>query len=122
MKFIIFSIFFLAVSVCVFADTNTNPQKCPENSKWNECGTACPTTCKQQTPPPCTKHCHPSCQCEDGRLWNESFFKTQCPPPCTKQCHPSCQCEDGWNESVFKTQCVLISECPKIPTTSSTKL
>uniref|UniRef100_A0AC35FK33 TIL domain-containing protein n=1 Tax=Panagrolaimus sp. PS1159 TaxID=55785 RepID=A0AC35FK33_9BILA len=93
MKFIIFSIFFLAVSVCVFADTNTNPQKCPENSKWNECGTACPTTCKQQTP-----------------------------PPCTKQCHPSCQCEDGWNESVFKTQCVLISECPKIPTTSSTKL
>ncbi|KAM4652253.1 IgGFc-binding protein-like [Discoglossus pictus] len=46
--------------------SNCSP-KCPENSHYEVCGSACPATCSDRTSPEsCSKPCVESCQCDDG--------------------------------------------------------
>ena len=45
---------------------------CPiEGQEYMECGTACPLTCKEQDPVPCSRQCVPGCQCPRGTVLDE---------------------------------------------------
>lgn len=45
---------------------------CGQNEEYQECGTACPPTCKDPTPGPCTQQCVRACFCKPGLVRNES--------------------------------------------------
>ncbi|XP_076298597.1 serine protease inhibitor swm-1-like [Lasioglossum baleicum] len=49
-------------------------QTCPPHEEWNECGTACPPTCKNPNPEVCTLQCVRGCQCKPGLLRNKWGF------------------------------------------------
>ncbi|XP_076648246.1 zonadhesin-like isoform X2 [Halictus rubicundus] len=71
--------------------------RCPPNEDWKECGTACPSTCKNPGPRICTLQCVKGCQCKPGLLRNESgecVPKESCPPDRGNHCPPN----EDWNE------------------------
>lgn len=41
---------------------------CGAHAVYNDCGTACPITCKNYLNPPkvCTRDCKPGCECKPG--------------------------------------------------------
>jgi len=53
------------------------------NMKWNECGSACPTTCDNvdQGPIICTMQCVAQCQCPSDKVYHEGacITKEECP-------------------------------------------
>ncbi|XP_031849986.1 chymotrypsin inhibitor-like [Nomia melanderi] len=54
---------------------------CPPNEVWTDCGTACPPTCAQPDPRPCTLQCVQGCQCRNGLLrnkWGKCVPKSAC--------------------------------------------
>jgi Kunitz/Bovine pancreatic trypsin inhibitor domain/Trypsin Inhibitor like cysteine rich domain len=61
---------------------------CKANSKYNECGTACPLSCKEPNQRPCTKNCVAGCFCDEGYVLNDKkdcVKLENCPkkePPC----------------------------------------
>jgi len=64
MKAIIVCILVLALIYVTSAQKN-----CPENEVWNDCGSACPTTCRSlrfRGPVFCTLQCVPQCECVKG--------------------------------------------------------
>ncbi|KAK9307635.1 hypothetical protein QLX08_002057 [Tetragonisca angustula] len=51
-------------SVLILAD-------CPPNEVWNDCGTACPPSCKDPNPEVCTLQCVQGCECAPNYLRND---------------------------------------------------
>lgn len=45
---------------------------CGKNEEYKECGTACPPTCKDLSPGPCTQQCVRACFCKPGLVRNQS--------------------------------------------------
>ncbi|XP_078511464.1 zonadhesin-like [Lissotriton helveticus] len=70
---------------------------CPDNSRYTECGTACPLTCDNYLNPPlvCTKQCVQGCFCEEGYVF-ESATSKRCIPQkeCEKVCGPNSKYTD----------------------------
>ncbi|CAL1298895.1 unnamed protein product [Larinioides sclopetarius] len=58
---------------------------CPANSHYEECGTACPTSCDNYKDPPfCIRMCNPGCHCDKGYVRvkedvEECIKPKQCP-------------------------------------------
>ncbi|XP_076163025.1 chymotrypsin inhibitor-like isoform X2 [Ptiloglossa arizonensis] len=63
--------------LAIFAATDAS-QRCPRNEIWNECGSACPPTCKNPKPQICIDLCVPGCTCKRGFLRNNAG---KCVPP-----------------------------------------
>ncbi|KAE8135279.1 hypothetical protein BDV38DRAFT_252929 [Aspergillus pseudotamarii] len=69
-------VFLLAAASAAYAK-----ESCPENQKWNNCGTACPPTCNSQSNEICTMECVPGCQCIDGYVLNaddQCILESEC--------------------------------------------
>ncbi|XP_076174620.1 uncharacterized protein LOC143150319 [Ptiloglossa arizonensis] len=56
---------FLTISSALAANST-----CPENEIWNECGSACPSSCENPEPRICIQVCSSGCFCKDGFLRN----------------------------------------------------
>uniref|UniRef100_A0A0M3J5U6 TIL domain-containing protein n=1 Tax=Anisakis simplex TaxID=6269 RepID=A0A0M3J5U6_ANISI len=110
------------------------------NEEFTECGTACPATCDQKGPIPCTKWCIPGCFCKKGYILdrkggacvreteckpqcgpNEQFNAcgTECPRFCGREepviCPPSCVkgcfCKDGYILDRENGVCIPETQC-----------
>ncbi|KAJ8335065.1 hypothetical protein SKAU_G00407040 [Synaphobranchus kaupii] len=105
-----------------------NP-KCPENSRYEPCGQACPATCEDpEAPTKCKSHCVETCTCNPGYLLSGN----QCVPSsrcgctyegrysqpdkpfwgdnnCTKRCH--CNPTGGNAECTSNTVCPSGTQC-----------
>ncbi|XP_066276590.1 cysteine-rich motor neuron 1 protein-like isoform X1 [Branchiostoma lanceolatum] len=77
--------------------------ECPAHSSWNQCGSACPTTCDNLgTNVICPEVCVPSCTCDDGYvlkdgncILEDQCGGTECPAhsswdPCGLACPTTC--------------------------------
>nr|QRN45218.1 zonadhesin-like 1 [Tineola bisselliella] len=126
---------------CVLKEDCPPPIICGKNEHYNRCGTACPLTCDQPEPRPCTRQCVKGCFCNGDLVRNSEgkcVPKDQCPKKpvckpneiykdcgsacpktcknptpdvCTDQCVSGCFCKDG----LFRTEngdCVSFPECP----------
>eukprot|EP00117_Sycon_ciliatum_P036387 scpid49483/ scgid27402/ Chymotrypsin-elastase inhibitor ixodidin len=51
---------------------------CPSGEVYNECGTACPSTCTQPGPRPCAKICSRGCFCPEGFVRQSSENGAPC--------------------------------------------
>ncbi|XP_065186451.1 uncharacterized protein LOC135817249 isoform X3 [Sycon ciliatum] len=51
---------------------------CPSGEVYNECGTACPSTCTQPGPRPCVKICSRGCFCPEGFVRQSSENGAPC--------------------------------------------
>ncbi|CAH2247939.1 c-binding -like [Pelobates cultripes] len=84
------------------------PLNCPSNSHYDQCGTACPTTCVPGSSSNCNLPCAEGCFCNDGYVLYD------------KKCVPSnqCGCWDGdkyysvgtefWSDDTCSSKCT----CP----------
>ncbi|XP_062512712.1 uncharacterized protein LOC134188563 [Corticium candelabrum] len=84
------------------------PPKCPNGSVYNTCGTACPLTCDDPHPRPCTKQCVRGCFCPTGMLQRNSMCVT--PDEC-KMCHYNNRTYrngEGFNSTDGCNKCVCI--------------
>ncbi|KAM0554075.1 hypothetical protein ACHAPJ_007150 [Fusarium lateritium] len=45
---------------------------CKPGEQYNQCGTACPLTCAEPKPRPCTKQCVSGCFCKAGTIRNSA--------------------------------------------------
>lgn len=57
---------------------------CGKNEEYKECGSACPPTCKDPNPGPCTQQCVSACFCKAGFVRNQLGKCVQpkyCPKP-----------------------------------------
>ncbi|XP_063297781.1 uncharacterized protein LOC134586215 [Pelobates fuscus] len=84
------------------------PLKCPSNSHYDQCGTACPATCVPGSSSNCNLPCAEGCFCNDGYVLYD------------KKCVPSdqCGCWDGdkyypvgtefWSDDTCSSKCT----CP----------
>ncbi|XP_064401886.1 von Willebrand factor-like isoform X3 [Halichondria panicea] len=85
--------------------TESPEQQCPEGKVYQECGTACPTTCDNKDDlNVCTLQCVPGCFCPAGtiELDNKCVSEEECPTESPEQ-----QCPEG---KVYQ-ECG--SACPK---------
>lgn len=115
--------------------------KCPENSHYEQCGNACPATCKDPTAPSkCKLKCLETCTCNPGFLLsgNQCVPSSQC--GCTyegrytlpnkpfwgnENCTKRCQCDPTCLEAGCKnascpsgTQCTVVNgirDCHPLP-------
>ncbi|KAF5654706.1 Chymotrypsin-elastase inhibitor ixodidin [Fusarium heterosporum] len=60
---------FVAGTIAIPAAT---APKCPAGEQFSECGTACPLTCDNPEPQPCTQQCVRGCFCKEGTIRNKS--------------------------------------------------
>jgi hypothetical protein len=56
-----------------------------------QCGTACPPTCADPDPSPCTRQCVAGCQCPQGTVLDEIAQQCVSVEDCSK-CSSSCFC------------------------------
>jgi len=56
-------------------------QVCPSGKVFQSCGTACPLTCENPNPRPCTRNCVIGCFCPPGQLESngQCVIPTDCP-------------------------------------------
>lgn len=95
--------------LCTYISTCFTALECPQNSHYEQCGTACPATCVNPgSPSKCNMPCTESCICDPGYvLYN-------------KKCVPSLQCgcwendrhypvgSEFWKDDTCSTKC----RCP----------
>merc|ERR1711935_881165 len=76
--------------VCVVCQ---GTQTCGDNSKWNDCGSACPAECGKPQAEFCTQQCVPQCECNKG-------FVLDAAGGCIKedQCEKSCPAGEYWTD------------------------
>ncbi|XP_072167120.1 zonadhesin-like [Diadema setosum] len=67
--------------------------RCPEGMEYDSCGTACPLSCDQPEPRPCTRQCVPGCFCTDGKIL-AADRSDQCVAP------NECDAEEGGNNGL----------------------
>ncbi|XP_073426616.1 von Willebrand factor-like [Dendrobates tinctorius] len=107
--------------------------RCKTGEEHNDCGSACPPTCKNRSPI-CAAVCVPGCFCKNGTIRNDKGecvmvekccsgnteyqqCGSACPPTCdnrspvcTKVCTPGCFCKKGTIRNV-KGECVKVEKC-----------
>ncbi|CAH1257338.1 CRIM1 [Branchiostoma lanceolatum] len=74
--------------------------ECPAHSSWNQCGSACPTTCDNlDTNVICPEVCVPSCTCDDGYALKDGncILEDQCGGTGPTR-RPPCRPHSEWNE------------------------
>jgi hypothetical protein len=110
MKVIIVSLLVLAVVCVILAKSKSKIMKilkkmfyifnyfcedCPQNEIWNECGSACPTTCEKLEP-------------RVERPLRGPIF-------CSLICLPQCECAKGLVRRIKDMNCILPENCRKKP-------
>lgn len=75
--------FMLVICFKITEVTELEPQACPANQVFKECGTACPITCNNYKNPLqlCTEECVIGCQCESGYVLNTYGTDGSCCKP-----------------------------------------
>lgn len=132
-------VFHIPTGTCVKkSDCRTT---CAKNMEYQECGTACPATCKNPNATNCTVACREGCFCkknlvqdtESGTCIHPKDCKPQCPDnmvyqdcgpvfPHTcfpmpyneiynKECVVGCFCKDGY--LLNNGTCIKVEDCPK---------
>ncbi|XP_074710546.1 IgGFc-binding protein-like [Strix uralensis] len=102
-------------------------QKCPQNSHFEACGTACPATCTEPRPPAsCSKPCTASCQCDEGFVLHDSACVPVETCSCLHNgrsykvreefwedgsCQSRCRCEAGGEVVCKKAGCKAHEKC-----------
>ncbi|XP_040977901.1 IgGFc-binding protein-like [Aquila chrysaetos chrysaetos] len=108
-------------------DTAGCAQRCPKNSHFEACGTACPATCTDpKAPASCSEPCTASCQCDEGFvLRNDSCVPVE---TCgcfhngrsykvreefweAGSCQSRCRCEAGGKVACKKAGCKAHEKC-----------
>ncbi|XP_078669843.1 zonadhesin-like [Branchiostoma floridae x Branchiostoma belcheri] len=114
--------------------------ECPPHSTWDDCGSACPTTCDSLgTNVICPEICVSGCACDGGYVLNngrcipeEQCGRTECPPHstwddcglacpttcdnlgtdilCPRICIAGCACDDGY--VLNNGSCIPEEQCP----------
>lgn len=100
---------------------SASKETCSGGQEWNECGSACVSTCNDPNPM-CTKECVPRCQCPADRpVWKEGqcVAVTECDSrqcksnmvftECGSACTPNCRDPNP----VCTEQCVARCQCPR---------
>ncbi|XP_042653122.1 IgGFc-binding protein-like [Tyto alba] len=121
-------------------DTAGCAQRCPKNSHFEACGTACPATCTEpKAPASCGEPCTASCQCNEGFvLHNDSCVPVE---TCScfhngrsykvreefwedGSCQSRCRCEAGGKVACRKAGCKAHEKCVTVsgvPSCQATK-
>ncbi|XP_037818496.1 chymotrypsin inhibitor-like [Lucilia sericata] len=69
----LFQNIFLVFGIVLALVAASQAEECEgANQEFNDCGIACPPTCDEPGPKPCTLQCVPGCHCQDGYVLNES--------------------------------------------------
>ncbi|KAM7138221.1 IgGFc-binding protein-like isoform 5-T5 [Macrochelys suwanniensis] len=101
---------------------------CPENSHYEACGNACPTSCSDRTAPSsCREPCVETCQCNDGYVlsadkcvplgscgcdYNGRYYKPSEEFWDDENCHARCRCDSSLGTVVCrKTSCKAKERC-----------
>lgn len=111
-------------------DTEGCAQKCPKNSHFETCGTACPATCTHpKAPTSCSKPCTASCQCDEGFVlhddacvpaescgcsYNNRSYKVQEEFWEDGSCQSRCRCEAGGKVACKKSGCKAHEKCTMV--------
>ncbi|KAF4960834.1 hypothetical protein FGADI_667 [Fusarium gaditjirri] len=64
--------------------------KCNVGEEYTDCGTACPLTCAQPEPRPCTLQCVPGCFCKRGLIRNQGFASVPISAELNEDLAPAC--------------------------------
>ncbi|XP_035754318.1 IgGFc-binding protein-like [Egretta garzetta] len=112
---------------CEDQDTPGCAQKCPQNSHFKACGTACPATCANpDAPASCSQPCAASCQCNEGFVLhhatcvpvetcgcshNGRSYKAQEEFWEDESCQSRCRCEAGGKVACKKAGCKAHEKC-----------
>uniref|UniRef100_A0A8D0F5M5 VWFD domain-containing protein n=1 Tax=Strix occidentalis caurina TaxID=311401 RepID=A0A8D0F5M5_STROC len=111
----------------IFSNIISTAQKCPKNSHFEACGTACPATCAEPRPPAsCSKPCTASCQCDEGFVLHDSACVPVETCSCVHNgrsykvreefwedgsCQSRCRCEAGGEVVCKKAGCKAHEKC-----------
>lgn len=111
----------------IFSNIIPTAQKCPQNSHFETCGTACPATCAHpKAPTSCSKPCTASCQCDEGFVlhddacvpaescgcsYNDRSYKVQEEFWEDGSCQSRCRCEAGGKVTCKKSGCKAHEKC-----------
>nr|XP_014346130.1 PREDICTED: zonadhesin-like [Latimeria chalumnae] len=101
------------------------PLKCPPNSHYEPCGSACPANCLDPRPQSCDKPCVEGCQCDEGLVLNgdQCVRKHKCgctyngvyyPPGqviFSEACKEVCKCLADNNTQCVDTSCAPNEYC-----------
>lgn len=108
-------------------DLHTAIPKCPENSHYEFCGSACPATCANPNPPTkCASTCVETCICNDGFVLSGTKCVPRAQCGCTyegryveagrsfwgdKSCTKLYTCSAGGSLSLNQTGCPVGQDC-----------